>query len=208
MNKIKWWVPLILVFLILMMMGCASTQLVQSWQAPSFGDNPVEKILVLGVFENELNRRLYEDAVVKALEKENRLAITGYSHMTHVADYDEKEKIRTVVGKTNADAVMIVTLVGVEKKERYMPSRVYYEPVWRNNRELNNYYFVSGNLDYDPGYMVTDTIVKLEIIVLSVKTEQMIWSGATRSVNPISGKKIAEEAAGLIVQDMKKAGFI
>jgi hypothetical protein len=191
-----------------MMMGCASTQLVQSWQAPSFGDKPVEKILVLGVFENELNRRLYEDAVVKALEQESRLAITGYAFMTNAAEYDVKEKIRAVVGKTRADAVMIVTLMGVEKKERYMPPRVYYEPVWGNNRGAYNYSFVSYILDYDPGYTVTDTIVKLEITVFSVKTEQMIWTGATRSVNPISDKKIAEEAAGLIVQDMKKAGFI
>ena len=56
-----------------------------------------------------------------------------------------------------------------------------------------------------PGYTVT---VKLEIIVFSVKTEQMIWAGATQSVNPKSGKKLVNEAAGLIVKDMKKAELL
>ena len=80
-NKTRVWGGMILGVLILAMMGCASTTLVQSWQEPTFNDKPLEKILVLGVFENDLNRRLYEDAVVNALAKENRVGITGYSLM-------------------------------------------------------------------------------------------------------------------------------
>lgn len=143
LNKSRLRVVLILGFLILAMMGCASTQLVQSWHEPAVGDKPLEKILVLGVFENDLNRRLYEDGIVKALEKEKRLAITGYSLMPNPSDYDEKKEIRAAVGKANADAVMIATLVGVEKEERYIPPTVSYEPFMGFGHGMYDYYSVS-----------------------------------------------------------------
>jgi hypothetical protein len=195
--------------LVLVMMGCGpSTKLVQSWQEPAFNDKPLEKILVLGVFENDLNRRLYEDAVVKALEKENRVGIPGYSLMSKPSEYDEKEEIVDAVGKAGADAVMLATLVGVKKEEKYMPPTVSYQPTMGFNHGMYGYYAVSYDRVVDPGYTVTNTIVKLEITVFSVKTEQMIWAGATRSFNPKSEEKLVKETAELITKDMKKAGFL
>ncbi len=197
-----------LILVILVIMGCASTQLVQSWQEPAFGDKPLEKILVLGVFENDLNRRLYEDGVVKALEKENRVGITGYSLMPNTSDYDEKEEIRAAVAKTGADAVMLATLLGVEKEETYLPPTVTYQPSMGFRHGMYDYYAVSYERVIDPGYTITNTIVKLEITVFSVKTEKMIWAGATRSFNPKSGSKLVTETAELITKDMKKVGLL
>jgi len=206
-NKTRVW-GMMLAVLILAMMGCASTTLVQSWQEPTFNDKPLEKILVLGVFENDLNRRLYEDAVVNALAKENRVGITGYSLMPNFSDYDEKEDIRAAVGKAGADGVMLATLVGVETEEKYMPPTVTYQPTMGFSHGFYDYYAVSYDRVVDPGYTVTNTIVKLEITVFSVKTEQMIWAGATRSFNPKSEAKLVKETAELITKDMKKDGLL
>ena len=85
---------------------------------------------------------------------------------------------------------------------------VSYEPMMGFGRGMYDYYSVSYHRVTTPGYTVTNTIVNLEITVFSVKTEQMIWAGATRSVNPKSGEKLVKEAAGLIVADMKKAGLL
>ncbi len=77
-----------------------------------------------------------------------------------------------------------------------------------NRYGLYDYYGVSYQEVYTPGYTVTDTIVKLDIVVFSVKTEQMIWSGATRSVNTATGGEITDEAGALVIKDMKKAGLL
>jgi len=204
----KQWILMALGFWILTMVGCASTQLVQSWQEPAFGDKPLKKILVLGVFDNDLERRLYEDGVAAALEKEKSLAVTGYSLMPNTSDYDEKKEIIAAVDKSNCDSVMITTLVGVKKEKEYVPSRVDYEPSIGFGHRMYDYHSVSYNAITTPGYTVTNTIVNLEITVFSAKTEKMIWSGATRSVNPKSEEKIVKEVVGLIVEDMKKAGLL
>jgi hypothetical protein len=199
---------LVLTICVLSMMGCARSKLVQSWHEPAFQDKPLGKILVLGVFKNDLDRRLYEDGVVMALEKGKRQAVTGYSLMPNPSDYDEKEEIIAAVQKTNADAVLIATLKGVGKEEKYTPPRVSYEPTMGFGHGMYDYYTVSYNRVVTPGYTVTNTIVRLEATVFSVKTEKMVWAGATRSVNPESRKRLVKETTGLIVDDMKKAGFL
>lgn len=207
-NKKRLSVLLILIFGIFTLGGCSSSKLVQSWHEPAFQDKPLGKILVLGVFKNDLDRRLYEDSVVMALEKGKHQAVTGYSLMPNPSDYDEKEEIIAAVQKTNADAVLIATLKGVGKEEKYIPPRVSYEPMMGFGHGMYDYYAVSYNRVVTPGYTVTNTVVRLEVTVFSVKTKKMVWAGATRSVNPDSRKRLVKETTGLIVGDMKKAGFL
>ncbi len=192
----------------LVMMGCASSQLVESWQEPAFEDKPLGKILVLGVFNDEENRRLYEDSVVKALEKAKGSAIAGHTLMPKVEDYDEKEDIMAAVAKADADAVMIATLVGFEQKENYRAPQVAYVPTMGMGHGLYNSYSISYNRVYDHGYSVMETTVKLEITVFSAKTQKMVWAGATKSVDPKSGAQLVDDVSGLIVADMKNAGFL
>ncbi len=192
----------------LVMMGCVSSQLVESWQEPAFEDKPLGKILVLGVFQKDMSRRLYEDSVVKAIEKRKGSAVAGYTLMPKVEDYDEKEDIMAAVAKANADAVMIATLVGLKQEEKYRAPQVSYIPHTGLGHGLYDSYSVSFERVYDPGYSVMETTVKLEITVFSAKTKQMVWAGATKSVDPDSRAELVDDVSGLIVEDMKKAGFL
>ncbi len=192
----------------LVMMGCASSQLVESWQAPAFEDKPLGKILVLGVFQKDTSRRLYEDSVVKAIEKRNGSAVAGYTLMPRVEDYDEKEDIMAAVAKANADAVMIATLVGLKREEKYRAPQVSYVPHTGLGYGLYDSYFISFERVYDPGYSVMETTVKLEATVFSAKTKQMVWAGATKSVDPDSRTELVDDVSDLIVEDMKNAGFL
>lgn len=208
----KMWFVLVLTVCVLSMMGCASSKLVKSWHEPNFQDKPLEKILVLGIFKNDLDRRLYEDGVVMALKKENHQAVTGYSLMPNPTDYDEKEEIIAAVGKAKADAVLITTLKGVSKTEKFVPPTVSYHPTmgygYGYGYGMYDYYAVSYNRVVTPGYTVAKTIVRLKATVFSVKTQKMIWAGATQSENPKSREKMIKQTTGLIVTDMKKAGFL
>ncbi len=207
LNK-KWLLGVLVLGSFLVMIGCASTQLVESWQEPVFEGKPLGKILVLGVFDEDKYRHLYEDGVVTAIENRGGAAISGHTLMPDVGDYDEKEEIMAAVAKANADAVMIATLVGFEQKENYRAPQVAYVPSMGLGRGVYDYYAVSYDRVYDHGHTVVETTVKLEITVFSAKTKKMVWAGATKSVNPKSGGKLVNEVSGLIVDDMKKAGFL
>jgi hypothetical protein len=211
MNLIKnwlWHVMILGIFLVMTGCGGSSNHLVESWQEPGFADKPLGKILVLGVFNEDDVRQLYEDGVVNALEDNGGTAVAGYTLMPKVGDYDEKEEIIAALEKSNADAVMIATFVEFKEKENYRATQAAYVPTMGLGFGISDYYAVSYRRVYDYGHTVTETTVKLEITVFSAKSRKMVWAGATKSVNPKSRGELIKNVSGLILKDMKKDGFL
>ena len=119
-----------------------------------------------------------------------------------------EEKIRSAVQKAGADAAIIARLADVEKKERYVPPTYEYEPVFGYGHGFYGYYGMSTRYVSMPGYTTTDTIVKLETVVFSTRSEKMIWAGATRSFNPSSATSVIKENTQIIINDMKESGLL
>ncbi|MGW8194751.1 MAG: hypothetical protein ACWGOX_10850 [Desulforhopalus sp.] len=190
------------------LVGCASTTLVDRWDDPTFTNGPLKEILVLAVMETEVQRRLYEDLLAKRISTADATGIAGYTVMPQLEDYDDKEKIRAAVKKTKVDGVILARLIAVEKEERYVPPTYDYTPFYGYGYGLYDYYGLSYQTVFTPGYITVDTVVKLETTVFSTVTEKMIWAGITRSFNPSSTRNVANQNADLIVTDMKKSGLL
>ena len=191
----------------LLLAGCSSTKLVTSWSDPNFTGQPIQKVLIVGVNKDEVNRRSYETHFAERLEKEGITGVPAHQVISDSNKYTE-EKIRLAVKEVGADAAIISQLVSVEEKERYVPPTYEYEPVFGYGHGFYGYYGMSHRYVSTPGYYTTDTIVKLEAIVFSTQTEDMIWAGATRSFNPGSAAKVIKENTDLIIQDMKESGLL
>jgi hypothetical protein len=191
----------------LLLAGCSSTKLVTSWSDPNFTGQPIQKVLIVGVNKDEVNRRSYETHFAERLEKEGIIGVPAHQVISDSNKYTE-EKIRLAVKEVGADAAIISQLVSVEEKERYVPPTYEYEPAFGYGHGFYGYYGMSHRYVSTPGYYTTDTIVKLEAIVFSTQTEDMIWAGATRSFNPGSAAKVIKENTDLIIQDMKESGLL
>ncbi len=201
-------VLLLLVVGLSLMAGCSSTKLVDSWHASDYQAEPFKRILVLGIMQTELQRKTYEDSFVARITTGDVVGIAGYTLMPNRQDYDDKEEIEAAVKKANADAALIARFIGEEKQERYVPPTYHHTPAFGYRHGFYDYYGMSYQAMYTPGYTITDTVVKLETTVFSTDTEKMVWAGATSSFNPSSTKKVVKENADLIVADMKKAGLL
>lgn len=204
----KPWNILIIACLLLLLAACSSTQLVSSWHKPDDSAKPVKRILILGIMPTDLQRRTIEDAFVQRFEKESVTGIAGYTLMSNPDDYDEVTEIREAVSKSGADASMIISLVENKEQERYVPPSVDYMPSYGMGYGFYNYYGMSYQAVYRPGYTTIDQIVKLEATLFLTETEEMIWAGATESFNPSSADSVARENTNLIVKSMKKASLI
>ena len=201
--------PLIITFTLipLLFAGCSSTKLVTSWSDPNFKGQPIQKVLIVGVNKDEVNRRAYETHFAERLEKEGIVGVPAHQVISDSNKYTE-EKIRSAVQEVGADAAIISTLVSVEEKERYVPPTYEYEPAFGFGHGFYGYYGMSHRYVSTPGYYTTDTIVKLEAIVFSTQTEDMIWAGGTRSFNPSSAEKVIKENTDIIIKDMKESGLL
>ncbi len=186
----------------------SSTKLVESWVEPEFTGNPFQKILVMAVVKDDLKRRSAEEKLAGHITGGGIEGIAGYSIISDLSDYDNKAKIKQAVHQVGADAVLITTLVKVNKEERYVPPRVDYVPDYGRRYGMYDYWGARTQAIYSPGYTTVDTVVKLETSVFSVASEKVVWSGRTESFNPKSSEKVVQENAQIIIGDLKKAGLI
>ncbi len=199
---------------VLGLVSCASnTKLYERWHDGEYAGPKLKKVLVLGIFKDDIQRRAFEAAFVNEVDGTGKRAVAGYTLMPNAEDFDNKEEIIAAVNKIGADSVLITSFKGVIEKQREVPARVDYVPrmgrsYGRYGYGYGGYYGSTYETVYRPGYTTTDTIVQLEIRVYAVQTEKLVWAGKTKSVNASSSEKIIEDLANLVVADMKKNGLI
>lgn len=188
--------------------GCAATQLASSWTDPDLEPRAFKRVLVLGGFSEEAHRRIWEKGLVSALADGGTRATAGFELMPGAGDYDGVDEVRAAVNRSGADAVMIARLKGVEKNEKFMPPRVEYVPSMGDRYGLYEFYGADVEPVVRSGYTITDTIVSLEVILFDAASQQMVWQGITRTLNPESGEAVTRDAAGVIIRELKKAGLL
>ncbi len=189
------------------------TRLYESWHDKDYTGPKLQKVLVLGVFKDDIQRRMFEANFVKEVDAEGKQAIAGYTLMPEKEDFDSKQDILAVVNKIGADSVLITSFKGVIEKQREVAPRVDYVPrmgmnYGRYGYGYRGYYGSTYEAVYRPGYTTTDTIVQLETRVYAVENEKLVWAGKTKSVNASSAEQIIKELVSLVVKDMKESGLI
>lgn len=206
---------LILILAVLLgVVSCSSqTRLYERWNDEQYKGPKLQKVLVLGIFKDDVRRRSFEATFTKTVNQSGKRAIAGYTIMPNKEDFDSKQDILDAVKKTGADAVLITSFKGVIEKQREVPARVDYIPragmsYGRYGYGYGGYYGSTYETVYRPGYTVTDTIVQLETRVFSAQTEKLVWAGKTKSVNADSAEDIIKELVDVVVDDMKKSGLI
>ena len=111
----------------------------------------------------------------------------------------------TVVQKvrdTGADLVMVSRLLNVNQVQTYVPGTTAF---------YGGYYgYYAGGMAVmsTPGYYETDTQYELETNVFDIKTEKLVWSGASQTVDPSTASDMANSVANAIVTNLVDTGVI
>ena len=187
----------------------SSTRLIESWHDETYADgSKLETVLVLGVFQDDTQRRAFESRFVENVIAGGKKAIAGYTLMPEESDYDDKEDIVAAVQKVNADSVLITSFKGETEEQRYVPPRVDYAPSMSYGGYYGSYYGSAYRRVYQPGYTVVDNIVSLETRVYAVSPEKLVWAGNTKSVNSASPEVVTGELVKIVSDDMRDSGLI
>lgn len=197
---VKW--VIYVVFSGVFIIACAGTKLTHTWVDETYHGKPVSNILVIAVTHKEDNRQSFEDKFVAQLKVSGAEAVSSSSVIPIPADLElKKEEILKVVKKLKNDAVIITHLVGVEEKESYTPPE----------RDKGGYYGHYGwayGYTHEPGFYRTHTIVRLATHLYDVKTEKLIWSGESESLDPGSTNQIIDDVIEVLIKDLQKNNLL
>ena len=197
-NSVKWLGCLLsFVFLII---SCTGTELTHKHVNEAYKGKPVSNILVIAITGNEDSRRSFERKFVAQLKAAGVEAISSEEAIPMPPDLElKKEAIISAVKHFKNDAVIITHLIDREEKVTLTRSDDYYG--FYHSR-------YKGSYTHDPGYSRTSKTVRLETNLYDVKTEQLIWSGQSKTISKDSKDQIINDVIKVLVHDLQNNKLI
>ena len=171
---------------VIVFMACAGTKLTDIQVDESRRGKPVSNILVIGVTykENEQVRRSFEDRFVAQLKAAGVMAVSSGDAISIPSDLMlKKEQILKAANEFNNDAVIITHVAAKEVNESYT----------RSHESYYTYYGEVYSSAHRHDYSSTKTYHRLVTNLYDVKTEKLIWSGKSETLNPDSTDQMIDE---------------
>ncbi len=181
--------------------SCAPTKLTGVWKDKAYTGGSLKSVMVVGVVKNPRNRRLFEQFFAEQF-KNNGVEASSSSDDILLGKELNKDTIKSLAEKLGADAVLVTHLKAVEEKEEYIP------PVYTNipdphNQNLGRAYPRVYGYVHEPGYYVTHKLVRLENNLYETKTEKLIWSSSSETINPASANETIEELCKVVMKSVR-----
>jgi hypothetical protein len=215
-----------LIVLSTLVLSCtSSTKITASWVDPSLnngnrqggynatsGETSPKSVLVASLSRNMEVRTKLEDALANEAAKRNIKVIKSTTQFSpdFYQNTPSREDLLASINKTGVDAILTVSLINKESETRYVRGSTPYSPftAYRWYGGFYNYYNYWRPYFYDPGYYVTDKTYFLETNVYDAKTEKLLWSAQSETVNPASIDKFVKEYPKVLVRQMVKDGLL
>ena len=194
--------------LMLTLVACtASTKLVNSWKAPDTAPltlKPGDLVIAMVMSKEETTRRTGEDLLGEELRQRGLRPIPSFT-LIPTDQVDNKEKAAAAIQDSGAVALIAMRPIAVNKQQTFVPPTYMGGPYGGG---WGPYYGYGWGAAYSPGYVVTDTIVRVETLVFDLKQNKLVWAGQSETTNPDNLAQFMRDLVKAVGADMRKKGVI
>jgi hypothetical protein len=188
-----------------LILSCSgSTKMIGMWSDPTYRSEPVDKVLVVGLGENEAGVRIFESAMAKQLQARKITAIPG-SNIFPIGQPIDTTGARKYCADNGIDLVTLTRVLGISNESEYVPGTSYYTPA-PAAYGFYPYYYTSYAMVSTPGYIREYKVATVETNVYSLKDEKLVWSGQSETVDPASVNQAIDDFCIVFVQKMAESG--
>ena len=184
--------------------ACSTTRLSDVWRDPKYAAGPLRQVAVFVLGTDEAVRRLAEDEMVRRLPMSTR-GIGGYG-IVPAAEQGDIDKVRDRLRAGGFDGAMIARLVTVEGPVPWATGSLQQVPI--SYRTLANYYIDTYQETERARALGRPTIVRVQMNVYEVATEDLIWSATSQTFNPDATRDVASDVGRVAVAELQRAGIL
>ena len=195
------------IFSIFLATSCANTKITSVWMDQSKAGTSYNDILVIGIAEEQHNRRLFEEEFTAQLVAAGIESEVSYKILPEGTVINRDTVAEAIKGK-EIDAVVVTHLVAVDEETVYRQPTTTYRPTYGYYNGLYSYYPHVHGYVHEPGYYTTHEVVKLETNLYEVESESLVWSAQSRSFAPESAKEVIDDLIKLVIKDLKEKELI
>ncbi len=188
-----------LFLLVLLFNACTSTnKITYTWTNPNFKpSSSYHKIFVAALVNNPHVRTHLEEEMwltAKANGFEGERSWDFFPPSFSKPSPPSREIMMKEINRLNCDLIFTITLTDKKSETRYVPGSLgLYGPFPGYGLQFRGFYSYWYPYAYDPGYYVTDKTYFMEGNLFDTKTETLIWSIQTKSINPGSVERFSKE---------------
>ncbi len=191
---------------LILIAGCASSELVDIWSDASFHNPSLNKILVISVGKNSAQRRLWEDDFSVELAKHKVAATPSYRLFPNALP--DTIQVVESVRSNGFDGILIIRWLPSETKTEYLPGYVTEEQNMRYDRHGDRFITYYREVRH-AGTIDSEKVDIRAIDVWSPKDEgQLIWSATSKSPEPNSVQTVRPEIVKLVMSELTQRGII
>ncbi|NOU01551.1 MAG: hypothetical protein HOO95_08270 [Gallionella sp.] len=193
-----------LMMLVVVLSGCASTQLTSVWKDPAYVTHPT-KVMVVAVSKKPAKRRIFEDEFVAQLKAHGTDAVASYKVLSDKKQ-DDQEAIAAKVKELEADTVLITRLVSKRTVKVYVPGTPYFPPPYYGR--WGDYYDYGYRTMYTPGYMAEEQYAVMESNLYEANKDDLIWASTSETEMSGTDQNRIKEYIGIMVTNMIGHGLL
>jgi hypothetical protein len=185
--------------------GCGNTKIVDSWTEPTREPAPVQRIVVVGLTDDAVVKRLFEDTFAKSLRERGNEAVASYTFI-RAESATNPDSLVSKLRAAGYQAALTARSLGEEMTETVTRGRAYYIPDY--SYYWSSYYTMSYTSMVIPDYTTRTQKVIVEAQLFDLASERLVW--ATRSKTEKTGK-LKETIADYnraIIAALAKSGWV
>jgi len=197
--------------MLILIVSCGpTTKITGSWTKPDQEPATYKKVVVLGIGQNSVNRRIFEDQVDIRLKAKGYPVIPALDLLPPNAAIGTitKDIVFSIFESAEVDAVFTMSMRHMEDTRQYQPSSTAYYVPYYTGMGFYDYYGGYAGYYYSPGYYTGSVQIFLEANFFDLETGDLLWSAQTKTTDAASLGKMSVEFADLIVADFIKSGVL
>lgn len=186
-----------------------SLKIMHPWVSPDLTNKKFTKVMVLVLAPAKYNDagRIGEEDMVKALRA------AGVNAVSAQAEYgpqrfrnDSEQTALAKIRRSGADAVIITTLLDVDKDRQWVPDASWYPPPYYGH--FWGYYSFWYDRAYNQGYYQTTRHYYFETNLYDLSSTNLIYSVQSETIDPGNVNALATSFSKRLVKDMRSRGVL
>lgn len=202
-----------ILFLVTLLLGCSSAQIVSNWKNPEIVVFDAYKVLVVGMTPNEEGRKLFETKLVREFKREGVEAMRSIDlfdvEFTNTPRTEaELDAVEQQLLEKDFDAILFTKILGSETRqslrERVADAESYYA-------HFRDDYLTHQDIYYDVDYYDEFPVYHAETSLYCIcvgKERDLIWRSAIDITDPTNIRKTVDDYIELVVTVMREQDLI
>ncbi|MGC1514041.1 MAG: hypothetical protein WA810_00575 [Maribacter sp.] len=193
--------------------SCSSTSLVENWKNPDIVLFDAQKVLIVGMTQNEKARENFETKLQREFEKRDveamrSIDVFDVSFTDSKKTEKELDDVEESLLDKDFDAILFTKITGSENRDNFKKTLA----EWDNYKgRFNDDYFDHQNIYYDEGYYDQFTVYFAETTLYCIcegKDRAMIWRGSVEISDPNDVEKTIQDYIKLVLVAMEEQDLI